>query len=264
MTSATAVVRAGTSLRKRTGAPLDDGHRTLNHFAGYEPNKTEQIPVHTPRTRKKIMGEQEDEQAYKLNETMDEFLGTVNSCLSQLALAHGREPEVAYRAGQNGSTVHIGPAGERDAPQQACVAQHALKVIRNEAHLFRDKMLVDAKTLCQYHVDKMGEMNNHYQVELQAERSRFHSSNQQFREKLETEALEYQHEVNKSTEQQVQAKLNQEVAKIQAEMTKVVNEATASRSQLKAQFEQEMGKVRAAGEQEHAARTQAEQALVSI
>eukprot|EP00971_Amphidinium_carterae_P156661 3105286-Amphidinium_carterae.1 len=35
---------------------------------------------------------------------------------------------------------------------QACVAQHALKVIRNEAHLFRDKMLVDAKTLRQYHV----------------------------------------------------------------------------------------------------------------
>eukprot|EP00971_Amphidinium_carterae_P318419 6329060-Amphidinium_carterae.1 len=33
MTSATAVVRAGTSLRKRTGEPLDDGHRTLNHFA---------------------------------------------------------------------------------------------------------------------------------------------------------------------------------------------------------------------------------------
>eukprot|EP00971_Amphidinium_carterae_P034457 678361-Amphidinium_carterae.1 len=32
------------------------------------------------------MGEREDEQAYKLNETMDEFSGTVNSCLSQLAI----------------------------------------------------------------------------------------------------------------------------------------------------------------------------------
>eukprot|EP00971_Amphidinium_carterae_P328804 6460876-Amphidinium_carterae.1 len=61
---------------------------------------------------------------------------------------------------------------------QACVAQHALKVIRNEAHLFRDKMLVDAKTLCQYHVDKLKEMDNHYKVEVQAERSRMHSSNQ--------------------------------------------------------------------------------------
>eukprot|EP00971_Amphidinium_carterae_P160735 3186998-Amphidinium_carterae.1 len=73
--------------------------------------------------------------------------------------------------------------------QQACVAKHALKVIRNEAHLFRDKMLVDTKTLCQYHVDKLKEMDNHYKVEAQAERSRMHSSNQQFREKLENEAL---------------------------------------------------------------------------
>eukprot|EP00971_Amphidinium_carterae_P204083 4049724-Amphidinium_carterae.1 len=32
------------------------------------------------------MGEREEEQAYKLNETMDEFLGKVNSCLSQLAI----------------------------------------------------------------------------------------------------------------------------------------------------------------------------------
>eukprot|EP00971_Amphidinium_carterae_P131131 2597601-Amphidinium_carterae.1 len=70
MSSATAVARAGTSLRKRTGEPLGDGQRTLEHFAGYEPNKTDkvdlqglqQIPVHTPRTRKKIMGEREDEQ----------------------------------------------------------------------------------------------------------------------------------------------------------------------------------------------------------
>eukprot|EP00971_Amphidinium_carterae_P131661 2607725-Amphidinium_carterae.1 len=100
------------------------------------------------------------------------------------------------------------------------MAQHALKVIRNEAHLFRHKMLVDAKTLCQYHVDKMNEMNNHYKVEVQAERSRLHSSNQQLREKLENEALEYQQELTKSTEQQVQLRLNQEVAKIQAEMTK--------------------------------------------
>eukprot|EP00971_Amphidinium_carterae_P077798 1538599-Amphidinium_carterae.1 len=63
-------------------------------------------------------------------------------------------------------------------------------------------------------------MDNHYRVEVQAERSRMHSSNQQFREKRENEALEYQREVSKSTEQQVQAKLNQEIAKIQAEMTK--------------------------------------------
>eukprot|EP00971_Amphidinium_carterae_P179621 3562432-Amphidinium_carterae.1 len=46
----------------------------------------QQIPVHTPRTRKKLMGEREDEQAYKLNETLDGFSGTVNTCLSQLAI----------------------------------------------------------------------------------------------------------------------------------------------------------------------------------
>eukprot|EP00971_Amphidinium_carterae_P214424 4255322-Amphidinium_carterae.2 len=33
MTSATAVVQTGTSLRKRTGEPLNDGHRTLDYFA---------------------------------------------------------------------------------------------------------------------------------------------------------------------------------------------------------------------------------------
>eukprot|EP00971_Amphidinium_carterae_P331604 6465277-Amphidinium_carterae.2 len=65
--------------------------------------------------------------------------------------------------------------------QQACAAQHALKQIRHEAHLFRDKMLEDAKTLCQYHVDKMAEMSNHYQGELQSERSKMHNSNKQFR-----------------------------------------------------------------------------------
>eukprot|EP00971_Amphidinium_carterae_P251087 4984189-Amphidinium_carterae.1 len=67
-----------------------------------------------------------------------------------------------------------------------------------------------------------------------------HNSNKQFREKLEQEALEYQQEVSRNTEHSVQAKLNQEISKIQAEMTKVVNESAASRSQLKAQFEQEM------------------------
>eukprot|EP00971_Amphidinium_carterae_P204354 4055100-Amphidinium_carterae.1 len=67
-----------------------------------------------------------------------------------------------------------------------------------------------------------------------------HASNQQFREKLEAEALDYQQEVSKGTEQQVKAKLKDEIAKIQEEMTKVVKEATESRSQQKAQYEQEL------------------------
>eukprot|EP00971_Amphidinium_carterae_P237389 4712371-Amphidinium_carterae.1 len=220
------------------------------------------------------MGEREDEQAYKLNETMDEFSGTVNQCLSQLAIemkkvedstgAQVSQLKIALNKkqslrlptdetqrmrvemGRMEAQLMLAQQEKEMLHQQASVAQYVLKVIRHEAHLFRNKMLVDAKALCQNYVDKLGEMNNHYQVELQTERSKMHNSNRQFREKLETEALEYQQEVSKSTEQQVQAKLNQEVGKIQAEMTKVVNEAAASRSQLKAQFEQEMGSVRAA------------------
>eukprot|EP00971_Amphidinium_carterae_P300120 5963058-Amphidinium_carterae.1 len=71
-------------------------------------------------------------------------------------------------------------------------------------------MLVDAKTLCQYHVDKLKEMNTHYQQEVHKERSKMHASNQQIREKLETEALDYQNEVSRGTEQQVKAKLREE------------------------------------------------------
>eukprot|EP00971_Amphidinium_carterae_P331603 6465277-Amphidinium_carterae.1 len=47
-------------------------------------------------------------------------------------------------------------------------------------------------------------------------------------------------------------------------MTKVIDESAASRNQLKAQFEQEIASVRAACEQEHAARIDGEQALASM
>eukprot|EP00971_Amphidinium_carterae_P282306 5604504-Amphidinium_carterae.1 len=132
-------------------------------------------------------------------------------------------------------------------------------------------MLVDAKTLCQYHVNKLKEMDTHYQTLVQTERSRMHVSNQQLREKLETEALEFQQKVSEGTEQLVKTKLKAEIAKIEAEMTKVVTEATESRSQQKAQYDQELGRLheelgrlREAGEQEHAARNQAEQSVRSM
>eukprot|EP00971_Amphidinium_carterae_P349314 6490958-Amphidinium_carterae.1 len=218
------------------------------------------------------MGEREDEQAYKLNETMDELSGTVNQCLSQLALEMKKVEDstgasvtqlkaalnkkqslrlptdenqrLRAELGRMEARLALSTEEKEMLHQQACAAQHALKVIRHEAHLFRDKMLVDAKASCQYHVDKLAEMNHHYQGELQGERSRMHNSNKQFREKLEQEALEYQQE---------------------AEMAKVVNESATSRSQLKAQFEQDIGSVRpAAYEQEHAARINSEQALASM
>eukprot|EP00971_Amphidinium_carterae_P276054 5478004-Amphidinium_carterae.1 len=70
-----------------------------------------------------------------------------------------------------------------------------------------------------------------------------HASNQHFCKKLETEALDYHNGVNRGTEQQVKAKLRKEVAKIQAEMTKVVQKATKSRSQQKAQYEHKLGRL---------------------
>eukprot|EP00971_Amphidinium_carterae_P019846 391009-Amphidinium_carterae.1 len=39
MTSATAVVQTGTSLRKRTGEPLEDGHRTLDYSQVMSPTR---------------------------------------------------------------------------------------------------------------------------------------------------------------------------------------------------------------------------------
>eukprot|EP00971_Amphidinium_carterae_P227603 4514914-Amphidinium_carterae.1 len=71
-------------------------------------------------------------------------------------------------------------------------------------------MLVDAETLCQYHVDKMKKMNTHYQQEVNKERLKLHASNWQFCEKIESEALDNQNDVNRGTEQQVKTKLREE------------------------------------------------------
>eukprot|EP00971_Amphidinium_carterae_P299972 5959432-Amphidinium_carterae.1 len=155
MSSATAVARVGTSLRKRMS-------RTLDHFAGYEPKRTDkvdlqglqQIPAHTSRTRKKIMGEREDEQVYKLNETMDEFSGTV----SQLKIALNKKQSLRLPADKNQrlrtemgrleAQLALSNQKKELLQQHMGVSQHALKVMRHKAHLFRDKMLVDAKSLC--------------------------------------------------------------------------------------------------------------------
>eukprot|EP00971_Amphidinium_carterae_P337492 6474337-Amphidinium_carterae.2 len=119
------------------------------------------------------MGEREDEQAYKLNETMDEFSGTVNSCLSQLAIemkkvddttgAQVTQLRVALTKKQNlrlptdenarmrteygrmEAQLMLAQQEKELLHSQACMAQHALRIIRKEAHLFRDKMLIDSK-----------------------------------------------------------------------------------------------------------------------
>eukprot|EP00971_Amphidinium_carterae_P262509 5207149-Amphidinium_carterae.6 len=71
----------------RSGEPIHDSQRDSRSVAGYEPKGgsivgvhggLQSIPIHTPRARKKSMGEKEDEQALKLNETMDEFSSTAS------------------------------------------------------------------------------------------------------------------------------------------------------------------------------------------
>eukprot|EP00971_Amphidinium_carterae_P242009 4804924-Amphidinium_carterae.4 len=228
------------------------------------------------------MGEREDEQALKLNETMDEFSSTVNQCLSQLSVEMQKVEQSTARSyyrlrlptdekqrlkaelGRLETRLALSNEEKEMLHQQSCASQQALKQIRHEAHLFRDKMLVDAKTLCQHHVNKVEEMNNHYQGELQRERSKLHASNNQYREKLEQEAIAYQKEMTKNTEQSVQTKLKQEITKIQKEMSKVIDESAASRDHLKAQYEQEIQSVRAAWEEERAAGTGVEQAMASM
>eukprot|EP00971_Amphidinium_carterae_P110831 2195432-Amphidinium_carterae.1 len=71
-------------------------------------------------------------------------------------------------------------------------------------------MLVDAKTLCQYHVDKLKKINTYCQLQVQTELLRKHASNKEFCKKLEAEALDYLQEVSKGTKQQVKAKLREE------------------------------------------------------
>eukprot|EP00971_Amphidinium_carterae_P318220 6325310-Amphidinium_carterae.1 len=122
---------------------------------------------------------------------MDEFSGTVNQCLSQLAremkkvedstgaqvsqlrLALNKKQSLRLPTDENQrlraemgrleAQLALSHQEKELLQQHMCASLHALKVMRHEAHLFRNKMLVDAKTLCQYHVDKMAEMNNHYQ-----------------------------------------------------------------------------------------------------
>eukprot|EP00971_Amphidinium_carterae_P292240 5801411-Amphidinium_carterae.1 len=126
------------------------------------------------------MGEKEDEQTLKLNETMDEFSSTVNICLSQLTLEMQKVEQstgasvTQLRMAMEKKTSLLLPEDEGQRLeaemgcleakyalaieekqmlfQQATVSHQALQQIRSETHLFRDNMLVDARTLCEYHV----------------------------------------------------------------------------------------------------------------
>eukprot|EP00971_Amphidinium_carterae_P157698 3125913-Amphidinium_carterae.1 len=48
------------------------------------PRSLQLISVHTPRTRKKLMGDHDERQAALLNQTVDEFSTSMNDCINQL------------------------------------------------------------------------------------------------------------------------------------------------------------------------------------
>eukprot|EP00971_Amphidinium_carterae_P262603 5209091-Amphidinium_carterae.1 len=50
------------------------------------PRSLQPIPVNTPRTRKKLMGDHDERQAALLNQTMDEFSTSMNDCINQLTV----------------------------------------------------------------------------------------------------------------------------------------------------------------------------------
>eukprot|EP00971_Amphidinium_carterae_P074086 1464334-Amphidinium_carterae.1 len=83
--------------------------------------------------------------------------------------------------------------------------QTAVQNIRNEACLLRDKMIVDAKTLCQYHVDTVTELQGKCQTEVNQERARLHKEAQQHREQVEQELAEYQKSLDRKAEKAVRS-----------------------------------------------------------
>eukprot|EP00971_Amphidinium_carterae_P051772 1019288-Amphidinium_carterae.1 len=95
-------------------------------------------------------------------------------------------------------------AKEREWMQQQMTAcQTAVQNIRSEACLFRDKMVVDAKTLCQYHVDTVKELQGKCQQDVNHERARLHKEAQQHQDRLEKELVEYQKDLDKKAERAV-------------------------------------------------------------
>eukprot|EP00971_Amphidinium_carterae_P123245 2440319-Amphidinium_carterae.1 len=95
--------------------------------------------------------------------------------------------------------------------------------IRNEACLFRDKMIVDAKTLCQYHVETVNEIKGKCQAEINQERNRLHKEAQRQQQQLEQELIEYQQRLDNQAEKAVRERLQKEM---ENEMTSAVQSAS--------------------------------------
>eukprot|EP00971_Amphidinium_carterae_P133350 2641428-Amphidinium_carterae.1 len=80
-------------------------------------------------------------------------------------------------------------------------------------------MIVDAKTLCQYHVETVKDVQGKCQQEINQERARLHKEAQQHREQVEKELAEYQKDLDTKAERAVRDRLQQEMDRVKAEMS---------------------------------------------
>eukprot|EP00971_Amphidinium_carterae_P302345 6007776-Amphidinium_carterae.1 len=101
-------------------------------------------------------------------------------------------------------------------------------------------MIVDAKTLCQYHVDTVKDIQGKCQSEVNQESARLHKEAQKHQEQLEQELTEYQKSLDKQAEKAVRDRLQQEMDKVKAEMNNVVQFATGSREKLEQHYKKEL------------------------
>eukprot|EP00971_Amphidinium_carterae_P054652 1076594-Amphidinium_carterae.1 len=126
-------------------------------------------------------------------------------------------------------------------------------------------MIVDAKTLCQYHVDTVKEIQGKCQSEVNQERTRLHKDAQKHQEQLEQELTEYQNSLGKQAEKAVRDRLQQEMDKVKAEMNNVLQSATGSRDKFEQHYKtsnkKELAEASRIIQEERAARQHLERTL---
>eukprot|EP00971_Amphidinium_carterae_P120444 2386633-Amphidinium_carterae.1 len=237
------------------------------------------------------MGDHDERQAALLNQTMDEFSSSMNSCISQLTIeleqAESSTGMVVSRLRtsmplekkhslrlpsdevqrlraekQRLESVNelLTKEGEQ-MKQQMGACQTAVQNIRNEACLFRDKVIVDAKTLCQYHMDTVKDIQGKCQGEVNQERTRLHKEAQKHREHLEQELTEYQRKLDDQADKAVRDRLQKEMDKVKAEMNSAVQTATSSREKLEQHYKTELAEASKIIQEERVARQQLERTL---
>eukprot|EP00971_Amphidinium_carterae_P147026 2913583-Amphidinium_carterae.1 len=122
-------------------------------------------------------------------------------------------------------------------------------------------MIVDAKTLCQYHVETVKEIQGKCQLEVNQERTRLHKEAQKHQEQIEQELTEYQKSLDKQAEKAVRDRLQQEMDKVKAEMNNAVHTATGNREKLEQHYKKELAEAEKIIQQERVARQHLEGTL---